>query len=72
MIRTGGIQMRLDKVDLYEIAQQMIYRMGPDEFLEEMMRAQRSNEFELNLRHIDRNNDLDLFNEREELGEEDE
>ena len=64
--------MTLDKVDLYEIAQQMIYRMGPDEFLEEMMRAQRSNEFELNLRHIDRNNDLDLFNEREELGEEDE
>lgn len=64
--------MRLDKVDLYEIAQQMIYRMGPDEFLEEMMRAQSSNEFELNLRHIDRNNDLDLFNEREELGEEDE
>lgn len=64
--------MRLDKVDLYEIAQQMIYRMGPNEFLEEMMRAQSSNEFELNLRHIDRNNDLDLFNEREELGEEDE
>lgn len=64
--------MRLDKVDLYEIAQQMIYRMGPNDFLEEMMRAQSSNEFELNLRHIDRNNDLDLFNEREELGEEDE
>ena len=53
--------MRKDRNELYEILDEMVQMLGIEQVLDEMVKAQDSDELQANLEYISDNWDLDLF-----------
>ena len=57
----------MNKTELYVILQGMAETLGTIELLDELFSALSADEVEANLRFIDRNNDLGMFEEEKEI-----
>ncbi len=63
---------KMNKAELYVIFQEMAESIGTIELLDELFSALSTDEVEANLRYIDKNNDLGMFEEEEEEEQEQE
>ncbi len=59
--------MNLSKIELYQKMEEIIERIGKDQFIDDLFDAMNSNELQENFEYIDRCNDSHVFNSKEKM-----